>query len=131
MEQKDRYLIMIFSVVTIMSYALGQMIMIPAIIDTSYMMMLFLNYLSPILLFIAFYLIGKKFEVRTNLKSLIVTLLIGAYLGNLLSYLTQFLYFEYTFSWESAFYILVPLQFIYTFFVSFSALAIANFEKNH
>ena len=133
MEQKSRYLIMIFLVVLIMDYLLGQMNVIPEILgmsNTSYQSMLFFDLLSFVLIFIAFYLIGKKFDVRTNLKLVIITLLIGTYVANLLV-VPQFLYLEYAFSWEWVFYIFFPLQFFCPFFVAFSALSIAYFRNNN
>ena len=127
MEQKSRYLIMIFLVVLIMDYVLGQMNVILEILgmsNTSYQIMLFFDLLSFVLIFIAFYLIGKKINVRTNLKLVIITLLIGTYVANLLV-VPQFLYLD-TFSWEWIFYIFFPLQFI-----AFSALSIAYFRNNN
>ena len=132
MEQKSRYLIMIFLVVLIMDYVLGQMNVILEILgmsNTSYQIMLFFDLLSFVLIFIAFYLIGKKINVRTNLKLVIITLLIGTYVANLLV-VPQFLYLD-TFSWEWIFYIFFPLQFICPFFIAFSALSIAYFRNNN
>ena len=37
---------------------------------------------NPFLVFIGFYKIGKKFDLKSNLKSLIIRLLSGAYLGH-------------------------------------------------
>ena len=138
MEQKDRYLIMIFLVVLIMDFAVGFIRRIPIAVPLSmdyyyiYYLIMFISFLiSPVLVFIAFYLIGRKFDVRTNLRSLIVILLTGAYLGNFLSAIIYILLREYVFSWESVIGIFfVSLQFLYTFFIAFSALAIAYFRNN-
>lgn len=137
MEQKDRYLIMIFLVVLIMDFAVGFIRRIPIVVRPSmdyfyiYYLIIFISFLiSPVLVFIAFYLIGRKFDVRTNLRSLIIILLTGAYLGDFLSAIIYIPLREYVFSWESVIGIFISLQFLYTFFIAFSALAIAYFRNN-
>jgi hypothetical protein len=137
MEQKDRYLIMIFLVVLITDFAVGFIRDIPIALSLSmdyyyiYTLIMFISFLiRPVLVFIAFYLIGRKFDVRTNLRSLIVILLTGAYLGNFLSAIIYILLREYVFSWVSVISIFISLQFLYTFFTAFSALTIAYFRNN-
>jgi len=137
MEQKDRYLIMIFLVVLIMDFAVGFIRRIPIVVPPSmdyfyiYYLIIYISFLiSPVLVFIAFYLIGRKFDVRTNLRSLIIILLTGAYLGDFLSTIIYIPLREYVFSWESVIGIFISLQFLYTFFTAFSALTIAYFRNN-
>jgi hypothetical protein len=137
MKQKDRYLIMIFLVVLIMDFAVGFIRRIPIVVPPSmdyfyiYYLIIYISFLiSPVLVFIAFYLIGRKFDVRTNLRSLIIILLTGAYLGDFLSTIIYIPLREYVFSWESVIGIFISLQFLYTFFTAFSALTIAYFRNN-
>jgi hypothetical protein len=79
--------------------------------------------INPILVLIGFYNMGKKFDLKSNLKPIIVRLLIGAYLG-------QFIFIEeYTFYWLSYLSSLLSVSFLGVFFASFTALAMAHLKQ--
>ena len=138
MEQKDRYLVMIFLVVLIISFVIG--------ILRNWMIFYFLEWhdylvyyqisvisslITPLLVFIPYYLIGKKFDLRSNLKWSIISLLTGAYLGYFLSANIEIPLIGFVPYWERVIESIISLQFLYTFSIAFSALAIAYFKNNY
>ena len=86
--------------------------------------------IDPVLIFILFYHIGKKFELKLNLIPTIIRLLIGSYLGHFLA--TNLIYILA--AWEAYPSILLSSifsnLFLHTTFLSFSALAIAYLRNN-
>ena len=90
--------------------------------------------INPILVLIGFYNMGKKFDLKSNLKPIIVRLLIGAYLGQFISFtllhLIGIIFIEeYTFYWLSYLSSLLSVSFLGVFFSSFTALAMAHLKQ--
>jgi hypothetical protein len=90
--------------------------------------------ISPISVLVGFYYWGKKLYLKSNLKSVITRLLVGAYLGQFLAITIHYLvgiYFIGGFNSDWLVYLsrIVSVSFIGVFFVSFTALAIANLTK--
>jgi len=86
--------------------------------------------INPFLVFIGFYQIGKKFDLRSNLKSLIIRLLMGAYLGHFLSITVVYLIMGNNSPWFDSYWStfignVFSLSFLGTFFAAFTALAIS------
>ena len=136
MEQKDRYLIMLFLVVFIADFIIAFFrtlsVTLPGLnwYDSSWLFMFISLIFNPFLVFVASYLIGKKFDVRTNLRSVIIILMTGAILGNI-SYsiifeLIVFRHFSLMY-FASRF---LSMKYLYTFSLAFSALVMANFRHN-
>ena len=130
MEQKVRYLIMIFLVIFMMEFVVG---FLTNILMVYYNFHLYIDIIRsiiicPFLIFIVSYLIGRKFDVRTNLRSLIIVLLTSAYLGYFLSVFIPISGFFNIWDWVID--RLISYRFLYVFFVAFSALTLANFRHN-
>ena len=137
MEQKNRNFIMLFLTVFIADFILSILRRTPSHnfpslgYNDSYWLSMFISLIfNPFLVFFASYLIGKKFDVRTNLRSVIIILMTGSILGNIsypiISELIEGGHF-------SLIYVAVSfllMQFLYTFSLAFSALVIANFRRN-
>jgi hypothetical protein len=90
---------------------------------------------SPILTLFVFYRIGKKFELKSNLKSSIIRLMTGAYLGQFVGSTTVyligiFLIEEFTVYWPQYLSRIFSVSFLGLFFPSFTALAIAYLRNN-
>ena len=90
---------------------------------------------NPFLVFIGFYKIGKKFDLKSNLKSLIIRLLSGAYLGHFLSYNVAYLSVGNDSIWFDSYLSIFigsvfSLSFLGTFFAAFTALAIGYLRHN-
>jgi hypothetical protein len=91
--------------------------------------------ISPFLLFASFYLIGRKIDLVSNFPSVLVSLFIGSWIGQLIGSLLLFLNTS-TGSIESAAYVLwqylwvvVYSMFSTEFFVGFTALSVAYIIK--
>jgi hypothetical protein len=142
MKQQDRYLIMMFLVILILSLVSGFLfvyrIIFPFISDWqhgssfttfSWLFTLFSFIISPILVFIGIYYIGKSINLRQKLGSSIFRLLIGAFVGNFLGYIIAYLISGYEFETFLVPYLsgVVSISFtsLSTFFTAFTALAIA------
>ena len=84
MKQKDRYLIMIFLAIFIMNFVAGIIEKEIAyewfFFHYQFSIIPFLVIIAP-LVFVGFYLIGKKFDLKSNLKGSIIILFSGALLG--------------------------------------------------
>ena len=141
MEQKNYSLITIFLVILIISFVSGLLrnyrfffFGIDNIQDYLWYANLLLSIINiiinPCLVFLGFYQIGKKFDLRSNLKSLIIRLLAGAYLGYFLSFTIVYLIRGFDVSFPVLIGSSISLTFLDAFFVAFSALAIANFRHN-
>ena len=87
--------------------------------------------ISPVLVFVLFYLIGKKFDLKSNLKFSIIRLLIGAYVGHFLSFNIVRFFGEYYNFWSTIVSSIVSLAFLGTFFTAFTGLAIAYLKQNN
>jgi hypothetical protein len=92
--------------------------------------------INPISVLIGFYYLGKKLDLKSNLKPVIVRLLIGAYLGQFISitilYLVGIYFIEgFSFYWLSYLSSILSVSFLGLFFASFTALAIANLGQNN
>ena len=90
--------------------------------------------INPFFVLIGFYYLGKKLDLKSNLKSLIIRLLIGAYLGQFFSITILNLveiYFikEFTFYWLSYLSSILSVSFLGVFFAAFTALAIAYIKQ--
>jgi hypothetical protein len=92
--------------------------------------------ISPFLLFASFYLIGRNIDLVSDFPSVIVSLFIGSWAGQLIGSLLLFLYTPQALS-GSASYVLwqylwtvVYSLFSFEFFVGFTALAVAYIIKN-
>ena len=144
MEQNDNSLTLILVVVLVLGFVTSIVGRIP---------ILFLNFdsiqfyytiypiftiisiiIHPVLVFVVFYRLGKNFDLKLNLSSSIIRLLIGSYIGHFLaSNIVQFIYgFEDT--WEILSFLIgsiISLGFLSSFFVAFSALAIAYLKQNN
>ena len=86
--------------------------------------------IHPFLIFILFYKLGKRFDLKVNLKPSIIRLLLGSYLGHFLG--TNLIYLiiggeNYLSTLVGS---IISTSFLATFFLSFSALAIAYLTNN-
>lgn len=79
----------------------------------------------PVLIFILFYKLGKRFDLKVNLKPSIIRLLLGSYLGHFLGTNIIYLYIAGENYLSTLVGSIISTQFLATFFLSFSALAIA------
>ncbi len=133
-EQKDRLLIMIFLVIMIIQFTINflnySQMFLPFGL-CKYIISLIIFIINPVSVLIVFYKLGKKLDLISNLKTVIIRLLIGAYLGHFFS-ITILSLIEINYLIEgSNFYWLIYLSrilsipFIGFFFASFTALAIA------
>ena len=134
MLQKPRYLIMIFLVILIINFVVG-FIKKWIFFDWFYMsyessFILSLLIILPVL-FVGFYLIGKKFDLKSNLKWSIISLFFGSISGYLL--FLGYCYFraEILCSLMLYFSFYFPVTIVFTFFIAFSGMTIANFRNNN
>jgi len=86
--------------------------------------------IHPFLIFILFYKLGKRFDLKVNIKPSIIRLLFGSYLGHFLG--TNLIYLiiggeNYLSTLVGS---IISTSFLATFFLSFSALAIAYLTNN-
>ena len=145
MEQKNYSLITIFLAILIISFVSGLLRSYPILIwdianiqNSQFYFPIFsiINIIiNPFLVFTGFYQIGKKFDLRSNLKSLIIRLLTGAYLGHFLSINVVYLIIENNSPWFDFYWVAIignvfSLSFLGTFFAAFTALAIAYLKQN-
>ena len=89
---------------------------------------------NTILTLFVFYRIGKKFDLKSNLKSSIIRLMTGAYLGqfvgiNAVNLIGIFLIEGFTF-YPAYLVRAFSVSFLGTFFTAFTALAIAYLRHN-
>ena len=141
MEQKDRSIITIFVVIIIISFASSIIGSYPISILYNIKPQDFLFYspifsiisiiIKPFLAFFVFYQIGKKFDLRSNLHSLIIRLLTGAYLGYFFSLSIIYLIRGIDLYWPALIGSSISLRFLDTSFIAFSALAIAYLRHNN
>jgi hypothetical protein len=90
--------------------------------------------INPIYVLIGFYYLGKKLDLKSNLKPVIVSLLVGAYLGQFFGITIPQLvgiYFirEFNFYWLSYLSTILSVLFLGIFFPAFTALAIAHLKQ--
>jgi hypothetical protein len=90
--------------------------------------------INPISVLIGFYYLGKKLDLKSNLKPVIVRLLIGAYLGQFISFtllylIGIYLIEGYSFYWLSYLSSILSVSFLGLFFAAFTALAIAHLKQ--
>jgi hypothetical protein len=83
--------------------------------------------INPISVLIGFYYLGKKLDLKSNLKSVIIRLLIGAYLGQFFAITIVNLF---SFSWTFYLINILSTLFLVIFFPAFTALAIAYLGNN-
>ena len=83
--------------------------------------------INPISVLIGFYYLGKKLDLKSNLKSVIIRLLIGAYLGQFFAITIVNLF---SFSWTFYLINILSTLFLAIFFPAFTALAIAYLGNN-
>ena len=86
---------------------------------------LIIFFINPVSVLIGFYYLGKKLDLKSNLKSVIIRLLIGAYLGQFLAITLLHLVGLYTFYWNFYLSSILSTLFLGIFFPAFTALAIA------
>ena len=140
MDQKNRSLITIFLVIILISFVSGFFRSFPTVLWNIENIQDYLFYapifsligiiINPFLVFIGFYQIGKKFDLRSNLKSLIIRLLTGAYLGYFLSFNIVYLIRGVDLYVPTLIGSSISLTFLDAFFIAFSALAIAYLRHN-
>lgn len=90
---------------------------------------------NPVSVLVGFYYLGKKFDLKSNLKWVIIRLLIGAYLGQFFAITVVNLigiYFinGFSFYWTSYLSNILSTLFLAIFFSAFTALAIAYLRNN-
>ena len=141
-KQQDRSLTMMFLVILILGFASGFLfvyrILLPVLIDYhqsisyiifSYLFVFIELIISPILVFIGIYYIGKKIDLKTKLNSSIIRLLSGAYTGYFLGYTIAHLFSGYELETFVVPYFSGVLSLFFgslsMFFTAFTALAIA------
>ena len=85
--------------------------------------------IEPIIIFIVFYFLGRKLDLKANLASLIGRMLIGLYLGYLAGIVTSWLLYEpEQLLRQGVSVLLLPIN-PDPFFASFSALALAYVRR--
>lgn len=139
MEQNNYSLNLIFVVTIILGFTIAFVGSLPVFlindIQTFQMyssIFIIINLIiSPVLVFVVFYLIGKKFDLKLNLKSSIIRLLIGAYIGHFLGYITIQFINGFWDIWSTFIASIVSSAFFFTFFIAFTALAIAYLKQNN
>ena len=136
---------MIFLVITLISFSLGftrffSLLLyenIGSVEQVNFENIMFYNLIilsvrmliNPFLIFIIFYKIGTKFDIKLNLKPTIIRLLLGAYLGYFISSNLVFLIHRSADSFLSTILgNIFSTTFLGIFFVGFSALVIAYFR---
>jgi hypothetical protein len=90
--------------------------------------------ISPFFVFIGFYYLGKKFDLKSNLKSVIIRLLVGAFLGQFLGItilnIVKIILIEgFNFYWHVYMVDVLSVSILGTFFAAFTALAIAYLKQ--
>ena len=85
--------------------------------------------INPVLVFIGFYLVGRKIDLKARLPLFIVLPIVGACVGNLLGHVTITLIIEPELLLYGVCGGLNPTSFLQTFFVAFTALAIAHIRR--
>ena len=137
MEQR-RSLLRIFIIIIIVGFLEAFLVysqpFVPFIIGNIQDMQIYRNILSliifiinPISVLIGFYYLGKKLDLKSNLKSIIIRLLIGAYLGQFFAITIVNLF---SFSWTFYLSNILSTLFLAIFFPAFTALAIAYLGNN-
>ncbi len=143
MEQKDRSLITMFLVIILISFVSGFFRSFPMVLWNIENIQDYIQHyqfyalifsliniiINPFLVFIGFYQIGKKFDLRSNLKSLIIRLLTGAYLGYFLSFNIVYLIRGIDLYFPTLIGSSISLTFLDAFFIALSALAIAYLKQ--
>ena len=148
MEQKSRSSILIFLVAVIFSLALGAVHGYSVHLPTRLLEQevpfkdigMYLGYVqlvrtavNPFLIFIGFYLVGRKIVLKANLGLSILSLIAGASIGGLVGYAVTTLIMNPLpdrLGAELLFLAVYPLgSFLQIFFVAFTALAIAHLRK--
>ena len=91
--------------------------------------------INPISVLIGFYYLGKKLDLKSNLKSVIIRLLIGAYMGQFFGItslqLTGICLIKgFNFYWLTYLSNILSVLFLGIFFPAFTALAIAYLGNN-
>jgi hypothetical protein len=141
-KQQDRSLTMMFLVILTLGFASGfifvYQMLLPFLFDytqsisfvTFSYLFLFINLIiSPILVFIGIYYIGKKIDLKTKLSSSIIRLLSGAFTGYFLGYTIAHLFSGYEFETFVVPYLSGVMSLLFSslsmFFTAFTALAIA------
>jgi len=95
-------------------------------------------FVSPLVLFASFYLIGRKIDFSSGFQSVIVPLFLGNWAGHLIAYFSFRLWYSSLYAgqyfWEPYFFseivwVVVSYALSLEFFVGLSALAIAHIVK--
>jgi len=91
--------------------------------------------INPIMVLIGFYYLGRKFDLKSNLKPAIIRLLIGAYLGQFFGItilqLVGICFIKgFNFYWISYLSSILSVLFLRIFFPAFTALAISYLRNN-
>ena len=145
MEQKGRTSILIFLVALIFGLALGAVhgysVHLPGCLLEQEVPLatigMYLGYvqlirtaINPFLILIGFYLVGGKIDLKANLGLSILSLVVGAYVGNLLGYsiMTSITNPGRVQLLLAA--LINPLGSFQIFFVAFTALAIAHLRRS-
>ena len=124
-------------VVTFLTYS---RIFLPFTVDNlqnlqiyNYIISLITFSINPISVLIGFYYLGKKFDLKSKLKPVIVRLLIGAYFGQFFSITILFLIGIFI-GWVDLFWLsylgsILSVSFLGVFFASFTAMAVAYLKQ--
>jgi hypothetical protein len=98
----------------------------------SYQILFIITYLIIFpLVFVGFYLFGKKFDLKLNLKWSIISLLTGACLGYFLSSCCWYFTREILPHWTELIRIGLSPIFVHAFLIALSALSIAYLRNNN
>jgi hypothetical protein len=144
MEQNSslfRMFIVILIIEFVITFLVYSQLFIPFAVDNiqdlqiySYIISLITFIINPFFVLIGFYYLGKKLDLKSKLKSVIIRLLIGAYLGQFFSItilnLVEIYFIEgFNFHWLSYLGSILSVSFLGVFFATFTALAIAYMKQ--
>lgn len=145
MEKKSRSSILIFSVALIFGLALGTLQGyrsgltlllheqgVPLVNIATYLMVTSWMYIAinPVLIFIGFYLVGRKIDLKANLARSALSLIVGALVGKLLGQTMVTLVVDAASLLGAVTMGLEPLGPLQIFFVAFSALALQQIRTS-
>lgn len=148
MKEVHRSLNLLFFVILILGFASGFIggfrLILPFVVDwqtpSSSLATIFFFFsvisfiISPIMVFIGIYYVGREYDLRLNLGSSIIRLLGGGYVGQSIGFSIAYLISGYGFdSFVQYLGAMLPftLSSLSMFFTAFTALALAYLRKNN
>ena len=148
MEEKRRPLLLIFLVALIFGAVLGALgaygVYVPILLHEHEVPLTIIGFwiyitelvgvaISPFLVFVVFYLVGRKINLKANLSRSILSLIVGGFVGNFIGFISVTLIMNPDrpeLLTGAVFTGLNPHgSFLQIFFVAFTALAIAHLRK--